>query len=43
MYELVIIAIYTVAILVFVPLEKIGHVQEHVKKQVKRLLDKAKS
>lgn len=40
MYELIIIAIYSVAILLFVPLEKIGHVQTKVKATVKKWLGK---
>lgn len=40
MYELIIIAIYTVAILFFVPLDKIGRAQNKVKDTIKKLIDK---
>lgn len=36
----VILAIYTVAILLFVPLERIGKWQSAVRKQVKKITDK---
>lgn len=35
------LAVYTVVILLFVPLEKIGHAQTSVKKWVQQLKDKA--
>lgn len=37
---LIVLAIYTVLILVFVPLDKIGRAQVAIKKQIKRVLDK---
>lgn len=42
MYELIIIAIYTVAILFFVPLEKIGKAQTKVKETIKNVIAKIK-
>ncbi len=40
MYELIILAIYTVLILVFVPLEKIAKAQNWVKAKIKQIKDK---
>lgn len=40
MYELIILAIYTLVILFFVPLEKIGIAQNKVKTSIKKLIDK---
>lgn len=37
---LLILAFYTILILVFVPLDKIGRAQTSVKKQLKKVLDK---
>jgi len=41
MYELLIIAIYTILVLIFVPLEKIGKAQNWVKAKVKQIKEKA--
>lgn len=41
MGTLIVLAIYTVLILLFVPLDKIGQWQTSVKKWYKKLLDKA--
>lgn len=44
MFEIIIVlTVYTVAVLFFVPLEKIGRAQTAVKTQIKKLLDKAKN
>lgn len=40
---LITLAIYSVVILFFVPLEKIGKAQTTVKKQITKWIDKAKS
>lgn len=43
MFEiLIVLTIYTIAVLFFVPLEKIGRAQTTIKTQIKKLLDKAK-
>lgn len=39
---LLVLFIYTVLVLFFIPLEKIGHYQTQVKNTVKRILDKDK-
>lgn len=43
MYELLILAIYTLVILFFVPLDKIGRAQNKVKDTIKKIIDKANS
>lgn len=43
MYELILLAVYTVLILWLVPLEKIGKVQTSVREKIKKLVDKAKN
>lgn len=40
---IVVLGIYTVAVLFFVPLERIGKVQTGVRKQISKWIDKAKS
>ncbi len=40
---LIVLAIYTIVVLLFVPLDKIGKWQQSVKKWYKKILDKANS
>lgn len=40
LYTITVLAIYTIIILLFVPLDKIGEYQVKVKKQYKKLIDK---
>lgn len=39
---IILLAIYTVVVLIFVPLDKIGKWQDKVRKQWQKLLDKSK-
>jgi hypothetical protein len=41
-HDIVIIAIYTVIVLAFVPLDRIGRAQNKVKDTIKKIKDKAK-
>ena len=40
MFTLIVLAIYTVLILFFVPLDKIGRAQNQVKDTIKKLIEK---